>query len=203
MGQDLLRSSVELAREFGVGWHTHCSEGSIDPEIYLDVYGIRPATWLAEEGLLGEDATLAHGIWFDDAEIEQIGATRSGVSYNPVSNEYIGNGVARLRDLRQAGASVGLGTDGVAVTGQDMFECMKQSVLLQRGTPGTLSRPRWRRRSSSPPVRVLGTRASMPACWRPAAGRRRGASTCRRPHPPVHRTVATLVYSAVRVRLSR
>ena len=23
--------SVELAREFGVGWHTHCSEGDIDP----------------------------------------------------------------------------------------------------------------------------------------------------------------------------
>ena len=136
VGQDLLRDSVELAREFGVGWHTHCSEGSIDPEVYLEVYGIRPAAWLADEGLLGEDATLAHGIWFDDREIEQIGATRTGVSYNPVSNEYIGCGVARLHDLRRAGASVGLGTDGVAVTGQDMFECMKQAVLLQRAHTG-------------------------------------------------------------------
>jgi 5-methylthioadenosine/S-adenosylhomocysteine deaminase len=136
VGQDLLRDSVEMAREFGVGWHTHCAEGSIDPEIYLEVYGIRPAAWLAAEGLLGDDATLAHGIWFDDAEVEQIGATRSGVSYNPVSNEYIGCGVARLHDLRQAGATVGLGTDGVAVTGQDLFECMKQSVLLQRAHTG-------------------------------------------------------------------
>jgi 5-methylthioadenosine/S-adenosylhomocysteine deaminase len=136
VGQELLRDSVEMAREFGVGWHTHCSEGSIDPEIYLEVYGIRPAAWLAAEGLLGEDATLAHGIWFDDAEVEQIGATRSGISYNPVSNEYIGCGVARLKDLRRAGAVVGLGTDGVAVTGQDMFECMKQAVLLQRAHTG-------------------------------------------------------------------
>ena len=106
VGQDLLRDSVQLAREFGVGWHTHCSEGDIDPGIYLEAYGTRPAQWLAAEGLLGDDATLAHGIWFDDVEIELIGATRTGISYNPVSNQYIGNGVARLRDLR-AGRSLG------------------------------------------------------------------------------------------------
>lgn len=136
VGQDLLRDSVALAREFGVGWHTHCSEGSVDPEIYLEVYGTRPAEWLATEGLLGHDATLAHGIWLDDSEVAHIGATGTGVSYNPVSNQYIGCGVARLRDLRSAGAAIGLGTDGVAVTGQDMFECMKQSVLLQRAHTG-------------------------------------------------------------------
>ena len=46
VGQDLLRDAVELAREFGVGWHTHCSEGDIDPGIYLEAYGTRPAQWL-------------------------------------------------------------------------------------------------------------------------------------------------------------
>ena len=104
VGQDLLRDSVELAREFGVGWHTHCSEGEHRSRDLPRGLRHRPAPWLAAEGLLGDDATLAHGIWFDDDEIELIGATRTGVSYNPVSNEYIGCGVARLRDLRRAPA---------------------------------------------------------------------------------------------------
>jgi 5-methylthioadenosine/S-adenosylhomocysteine deaminase len=130
--QELFIDSITLAREFGTGWHTHCSEGEIDPQMYLDAYGIRPVDWLYEEGLLGSDATLAHSIWLDDREIERIGETRSAVSYNPVSNEYIGCGVLPLRKLRAAGAVVGLGSDGAAVTGTNLLEVMKQAPLLQR-----------------------------------------------------------------------
>ena len=197
VGQDLLRDSVELAREFGVGWHTHCSEGDIDPGIYLEAYGTRPAQWLAAEGLLGDDATLAHGIWFDDAEIELIGATRTGISYNPVSNEYIGNGVARLRDLRQAGASVGLGTDGIAVTGQDMFECMKQSVLLQRahtGDPVASTVEEAMELATREGARYAGIDAGVLAPGRLADVAVVNLSNVHT--RPVHRTVAALVYSA-------
>ena len=38
----------------------------------------------------------------------------------------------RLRDLRNAGAVVGLGLDGGSGHRLDMFACMKQAVLLQR-----------------------------------------------------------------------
>jgi 5-methylthioadenosine/S-adenosylhomocysteine deaminase len=197
VGQDLLRASVELAREFGVGWHTHCSEGDIDPGIYLEVYGTRPAQWLAAEGLLGDDATLAHGIWFDDVEVDLIGATRTGISYNPVSNEYIGNGVARLRDLRQAGASVGLGTDGIAVTGQDMFECMKQSVLLQRahtGDPVASTVEEALELATREGARYAGIDAGVLAPGRLAD---LAVVDLTNVHTrPVHRAVAALVYSA-------
>ncbi len=197
VGQDLLRDAVELAREFGVGWHTHCSEGDIDPGIYLEAYGTRPAQWLASEGLLGDDATLAHGIWFDDDEIDLIGATRTGISYNPVSNEYIGNGVARLRDLRQAGASVGLGTDGIAVTGQDMFECMKQSVLLQRahtGDPVASTVEEAMELATREGARYAGIDAGVLAPGRLADV---AVVDLSKVHTrPVHRTVAALVYSA-------
>jgi 5-methylthioadenosine/S-adenosylhomocysteine deaminase len=197
VGQDLLRDAVALAREFGVHWHTHCSEGDIDPRMYLDVYGIRPAEWLAAEGLLGPDATLAHGIWFDDTEIEHIGATGTGISYNPVSNEYIGNGVARLRELRQAGAAVGLGTDGVAVTGQDLFECMKQSVLLQRvhtGDPVAATVEEALELATREGARYAGLDAGVLAPGKladVAVVDLSGVHT-----RPVHRTVATLVYAA-------
>lgn len=136
LDRKLFVASVELAREFSVRWHTHCSEGRRDPEMFFDAYGVRPVEWLHDDGLLGRDATLAHCVWLDDREIELIGETGSGVSHNPVSNSYTGSGVIRLRALRSAGAVVGLGTDGVAVTGKNMFEVMKQAVLLQRATNG-------------------------------------------------------------------
>lgn len=136
LDRKLFVASVELAREFSVRWHTHCSEGRRDPEMFFDAYRMRPVEWLHADGLLGRDATLAHCLWLDDREIELVGETGSGVSHNPVSNSYIGSGVIRLRALRSAGAVVGLGTDGVAVTGKDMFEVMKQAVLLQRASNG-------------------------------------------------------------------
>ncbi len=149
------------------------------------------------EGLLGDDATLAHGIWFDDVEIELIGATRTGISYNPVSNQYIGNGVARLRDLRQAGASVGLGTDGIAVTGQDLFECMKQSVLLQRahtGDPVASTVEEAMELATREGARYAGIDAGVLATGRLADVAVVNLSNVHT--RPVHRTVAALVYSA-------
>ncbi|MCE2530423.1 MAG: amidohydrolase [Acidimicrobiia bacterium] len=131
--QDLVRRSVALAREGGVGWHTHCSERLEDPPTYLDEYGIRPVEWLYQEGLLGPEATIAHGIYLDDAEIDHVGETGTGIAYCPISHQYIALGVMRLRDLRDSGAPIGLGTDGPCCNHrQDMFEVMKQAILLQR-----------------------------------------------------------------------
>lgn len=130
--QELVTRSVELARELGVPWHTHCSESKSDPDLYEEVYGIRPVEWLSSEGLL-EDATLAHGIWLSDREIELVGEASAAVAHNPVSNQYLASGVMRLGSLREAGAVVGLGTDGPgAGHRQDPFEVMKAAVLLQR-----------------------------------------------------------------------
>jgi len=131
--QELVRRAVDMAHGSGTGWHAHCSEAKVDPDIYVEAYGARPIDWLHREGLLGKGATIAHGIWLDDNEVELMGESGSGVSYNPTSNQYLASGYMRLRELRDAGAVVGLGTDGPGCGHrQDMFEQMKQSVLLQR-----------------------------------------------------------------------
>ena len=131
--QALVTRSVELAREFGTKWHTHCAQAKNDPTLYLKHHGIRPVEWLHREGLLGADATLAHGIYLSDREVEQLGETRTGVAYCPASHQYAALGFMRLRDLRSAGAVVGLGTDGpCSGHRQDLFEQMKAGILLQR-----------------------------------------------------------------------
>ncbi len=131
--QDLLAASVDLARAHDVGWHTHCSAPQSDPGAYLDAYGMRPATWLEGQGLLGPKTVLAHATWVDDAEIEAIGSTQTAVAHCPSSNMYVPYGVMPLRRLLDAGAIVGLGSDGSACGHrQDLFENMKMLVYMHR-----------------------------------------------------------------------
>ena len=130
--QNLIHRAAELATEFNTGWHSHCAEAVTDAPYYVDAYGIRPVAWLQREGLLGGGATLAHAIFLDDAEVEYVGDSQTGIAYCPVSHAYIGLGVMRLGELRRAGAVVGLGNDGASGHRQDMFEQMKHGILLQR-----------------------------------------------------------------------
>ncbi|HEX5147048.1 MAG TPA: amidohydrolase family protein, partial [Conexibacter sp.] len=131
--RELLRATVELARERGAGWHTHFCAPERDPGTYAGAYGVRPAQWLHDEGLLGPDATLAHATWLDDRDVQLLGSTHSCVAHCPISNQYMPYGVMRLRDLRDAGATVGLASDGGACGHRmDLLEQMKAAVLLQR-----------------------------------------------------------------------
>ena len=194
--QDLVRRSVALAREMGVGWHTHCSERLEDPPTYLEEYGVRPVEWLHREGLLGPEATIAHGIYLDDAEIEHVGETGAGVAYCPISHQYIALGVMRMADLRASGAPIALGTDGPCCNHrQDMFEVMKQAVLLQRVhtlDPTVSNGEEALEMATREGARYAGVDAGVLAPGKLADVI---AVDMRNPHlTPRHRTVSTLVY---------
>jgi len=196
--QDLVRRSVELARELGTGWHTHCSERAEDPPTYLEEYGIRPVEWLYREGLLGPEATIAHGIYLDDDEVEHVGETETGIAYCPISHEYIALGVMRLRDLRDTGAPVGLGTDGPCCNHrQDLFECMKQAILLQRVhtlDPTISNGEEALELATREGARYMGIDAGVLAAGKLADI---VVVDLQQPHlTPRHRTVAALTYSA-------
>lgn len=198
VSQDLVRRSVELAWELGTGWHAHCSEAQADPEIYQDAYGIRPIEWLYREGLLGRRGTIAHSIWLDDQEVERMGQTETGASYNPTSNQYLASGTIRLRDLRQAGAVIGLGTDGPGCGHrQDLFEQMKQSILLQRVhtlEPTVSTAEEAFELATREGARYMGIDAGVLAPGKLADV---AVVDLERPHlRPLHRVVSTLAYSA-------
>ena len=129
---ELMLACHELATELDVSWHSHCSESRFEVEIFTSIYNVRPARWLHEQGILNDRITLAHGIWLDEEEIALLGGANASIVHNPVSNQYLASGIIRLGALVEAGANVALGTDGVAVAGQDMFEAMKSAQLLQR-----------------------------------------------------------------------
>ena len=131
--QEMIAGSVELARQFGTKWHTHCCESRGDPVVYQRAYETTPIAWLHREGLLGPETTLAHAIWVTPDEVAVLADTGAAVAHNPVSNASLGVGTMPLLDMLDAGVVVGLGTDGPAVGHrQDPFEVMKQTVLMHR-----------------------------------------------------------------------
>lgn len=196
--QEVVRGCVELAAEFDTRWHTHCCESSGDPTSYVEEYGLRPVQWLDKEGLLDHRATLAHAIWLDEHEIEQVGAAGAGVAHNPASNAYLASGTIRLRELRKHGATVALGSDGPSCGHrQDLFEAMKLSIFAQR--LATLDPTAARAEDAL----VLATREGARYAGIDAGVLEPGRLAdiivvdLDRPHlRPLHRAVSSLVYAA-------
>src|SRR6266540_3555114 len=88
---------------------------------------------LAEHGLLGPDVVAAHCVVLDQAEIDLLASTATGVAHCPRSNAALGCGVAPLAELRAAGARVGVGTDSPASAPSfDFFEELRSVVLSAR-----------------------------------------------------------------------
>ncbi|MEV6343955.1 8-oxoguanine deaminase [Actinoplanes sp. NPDC051851] len=110
----LMEEAAVLARRKGVRLHTHLAETDDEEQFCLERFGCTPVEYADRVGWLGEDVWLAHGVHFSDKEIARLGATRTGVAHCPSSNARLGAGMARVRELVDAGVPVGLGVDGAA-----------------------------------------------------------------------------------------
>jgi cytosine/adenosine deaminase-related metal-dependent hydrolase len=80
---------------------------------------------------------FAHAIHLDDAGVKRVGASRTGIAHCPSSNARLGAGIARTRDLTDAGARVGLGVDGAASNeAASLIEEVRHAVLFARARGG-------------------------------------------------------------------
>ncbi|MEE8409514.1 MAG: 8-oxoguanine deaminase [Myxococcota bacterium] len=129
----LLEQTAELARKRGVRLHTHLAETLDENDFCLKTHGLRPLAYMERVGWVGDDVWYAHGIHFDDHEIELLGSTRTGVAHCPTSNLRLGSGIARLPDLLRAGVPVGLAVDGSASNdSSNMLAEARQALLVHR-----------------------------------------------------------------------
>ncbi len=145
---DLMRESAALARRHGVRLHTHVAETLDEEKFCLERFGKRPMELMEELGWTGSDVWFAHGIHLDDAEVDRVAETKTGIAHCPSSNMRLGAGACRVADLMRAGARIGLGVDGSASNEDaNMAVEVHQAVLLARvnGGPKALDiRSAWR-----------------------------------------------------------
>jgi cytosine/adenosine deaminase-related metal-dependent hydrolase len=138
----LMRESATLARSLGVRLHTHIAETVDEEQFCLETFGVRPVDLLDDLGYLGEDVWLAHCVHLSDADVATFARTGTGVAHCPTSNLRLGSGVAPIRALLDAGATVGLGVDGSASNDSgDLLAEARQAMLVARaaGDPGAVS----------------------------------------------------------------
>ena len=134
---ELMRESAELARRRGVRLHTHLAETLDEDAFCRERFGRTPLQYVEELGWTGDDVWFAHGVHFDDAAVTTLGRTRTGVAHCPSSNARLGAGIARVRDLRDAGVPVGLGVDGAASNeAGSLLEEARHALLFARAGGG-------------------------------------------------------------------
>ncbi len=156
---DLMRQAHELARDLGVRLHTHLAETLDEERFCLERFGMRPVEYAEELGWVGEDVWHAHVIHVNDAEIELLGRTGTGVAHCPTSNMILGSGVMPLRKMRAAGVPIGLGVDGSASNdSSNMLAEARQAMLLHRvhGGPRALGAEEALELATLGGARVLG-----------------------------------------------
>jgi len=133
VSEELMRRSAELARKHGVRLHTHLAETSDEDDYCVQMYGRRPLRLMEDCGFVGPDVWFAHGIFFNDEELDLLAKTKTGVAHCPSSNMRLGSGICRVREMVDRGIPLGRARDGSAAHDTtDMPGEARQALLLQR-----------------------------------------------------------------------
>jgi 5-methylthioadenosine/S-adenosylhomocysteine deaminase len=132
-GPDRLRPETlgrlgELARQHGVGLHTHLCSVPGENEFMLQAWGKRSVPLLKELGLLGPDFIGAHCVFVDEGDIEilrETGACMSHTAFLVAKRGYY----PPMNKLYAAGVNVSLGSDWLS---NDMFKVMRSAIIIPR-----------------------------------------------------------------------
>jgi guanine deaminase len=128
---EFLEGSARLAREHGVGIHTHLSESKMQVIAAGRRWGTTTVARLAALGILGPRFVGAHAVWLTDDDIARLADAGAAVAHNPASNLRLGSGIAAVREMLDRGVTVALGTDGsMSSDNQNLFEAMRLAGLV-------------------------------------------------------------------------
>lgn len=196
---DFMRRVIDLAGELNVGIHIHLAETRTEIEDIGRQYGKTPVALMDELGLFELPVLAAHCVHLTEEDIRILAEKRAGIAHNPESNMKLASGIAPVTALLNAGAVVGLGTDGAASNNNlDLLEEMHSAALLQKvATMDPLALPAFTALSMAT---VNGARAlGLPdaGLLKPGCKADLILVNLQRPHLyPRHDPVAHMVYAA-------
>jgi 5-methylthioadenosine/S-adenosylhomocysteine deaminase len=128
---EFLDGAVRLAKDHGVGIHTHLAESKVQVVESQRCWGKSIVRRLADHGVLGPGFVGAHGVWLTDDDLRMLADAGAAVAHNPGSNLRLGCGIAPVREMLDRGLAVGLGTDGsVCADNQNLFEALRIASVV-------------------------------------------------------------------------
>ncbi|MCF7823007.1 MAG: 8-oxoguanine deaminase [Candidatus Marinimicrobia bacterium] len=130
---ELMKQTASYARDNQLQIHTHLAETLDEEKFCLEKFGSRPVGLMKELEWLSSNSWYAHAVHLNDSEIMTMGSKKVGISHCPSSNMRLGSGIARIKELIDAGVNVSLGVDGSASNDSgDMLLEMRNAMLLSR-----------------------------------------------------------------------
>ncbi|MFI5607660.1 amidohydrolase family protein [Amycolatopsis sp. NPDC051903] len=132
LNPDGVRATAESAAARGALVQIHVAEAANEDVAQRAKYGSVPRL-LDSLGVFAGRTLAAHSIHLSDEDITLFAARGVGVAHCPGSNAKLASGIARIKDLRDAGVAVGLGTDGPASNDDlDLWEELQLTAMLAR-----------------------------------------------------------------------
>lgn len=127
---DMIRACAQFARTRDCMLHVHVAEAQYEGAQTLERFGATPVELLERLGALNERTVAIHAIYITGQEQRMLAHAGARVVHNPMTNQYLGDGICDVTGLLQAGVTVGLGTDA------DVKPCvldeMRAASLLQK-----------------------------------------------------------------------
>jgi 5-methylthioadenosine/S-adenosylhomocysteine deaminase len=111
----LWQAAKALADERGTGMSFHMSPALMDPEAFLQYFGMRPMEKLAELGVLDRNVIMTHCVQVDEHEVELMAQAGVSVAHCPTTALKVAYGVTqvgRFPEMYAQGINIGIGIDG-------------------------------------------------------------------------------------------
>lgn len=129
----LLGLVAEAAHTNRLSVHTHLLETRVQVAVARRLYDRTMVEHIWKLGLLKPGFCGAHSVWLADGDIDLMAEARAGVCHNPLSNLYLGSGIARVPEMLRRGIAVGIGSDGPNCgSSASLFEVMKFAAVIHR-----------------------------------------------------------------------
>ena len=126
----MIRAAAAFAREYDCMMHVHVAEASYEGEETLAEYGATPIALLDRLDALNERTVAIHAIYITEEEKRLLAERDARVIHNPMTNQYLGDGICDVVSLQALGVTMGLGTD--ADVKPSLIDEMRAASLLQK-----------------------------------------------------------------------
>jgi 5-methylthioadenosine/S-adenosylhomocysteine deaminase len=128
--QAMIRAAAEFASSYDCMLHIHVAEATYEGEQTLEKYGASPILVLDEFGALNRRTVAIHAIYITEEEKRLLAERDARVIHNPMTNQYLGDGICDASGLQALGVIMGLGTD--ADVKPSLIDEMRAATLLQK-----------------------------------------------------------------------
>ncbi len=126
----MIRAAREFADERNCAIHLHVAEAEYEVAQVHALHGATPILFLERLGVLCDRLVAIHAIYLSEEEKDLLAHRGVRVVHNPMTNQYLGDGICDVVGLQERGVVMGLGTD--ADVKPSLIDEMRSASLLAK-----------------------------------------------------------------------